>query len=259
MITVRLLGGAKRPFLSDKISVDSRGMAVSDLVAYLQRLVQEGRPAFDAKNVLIAVNGVDSSAMQGGRTMLKDGDVVSIIPVVHGGGKSRISFKVLGYNVELIRIGKKVDDPIGFLEGLRKRFPKKVIQGIRAKYILGTQHASRIVEISVAAQRSGTMLSNRVETDMLMRFAGSRQISEAIKKAGLRRGEDSILVVIGRSLLPRTFFSEMRGIIKPILPYPNNANYIKKEFNIPKKELGCLISQNPLEDVLVERSAVLLH
>ena len=36
-------------------------------------------------NILIAVNGVESSALSGNETVAKTGDVITIVSVVHGG------------------------------------------------------------------------------------------------------------------------------------------------------------------------------
>ncbi len=163
------------------------------------------------------------------------------------------------YNVELIRIGKLKDTPLQLLETLRTKFPDIIIQGIQSKYVLNIKHAKRIIEISLAASRSGTLLSNKIETDMLMRFAASRQISEAIGKVGLQKDQDFILIAIGKSPLIRKLVSSLADIVKPMIPFPNNVNFLKKEFKITKKELDSILSKESLEDVLVERSAVLLH
>ena len=259
MITIKFLGGAKRSFASDKLSIDKDSISVHDLLDYLQNSVPKDKPAFDARNILVAVNGADSSALQGNETLIKDGDIVSIIPVIHGGGKSRIIFKISSQTVELIRIGKAGMDPIQLLESLRAKFPDVIIQGIRTRCVLGTSHAKRIVEISLAAAKADTLLSNKMETDILMRFAQSRQISDAISKVGLKKDEDSILIVLGKKSQIDKLVSDIRDIIKPMMPFPNNANFIKKEFTITKKELDCIISKEPLEDILVERSAVLLN
>ena len=259
MIIVKFLGGAKRSFSSDTLSIDKNSISISDLLVFLQSSVPKNMPPFDMRNILVAVNGADSSALQGTETLVKDGDVVSIIPVVHGGSKTRAHFRISSYNVSLIKIGKVNADPIQLLENLRAKFPSLIIQGIRSKYILSVNHAKRIVEISLAASKSGTLLSNKIETDMLMRFAVSRQISNAINKAGLQKGDDSILIVIGRKPLTDKLALEISDMIKPITPFPNNVNFIKKEFKITKRHLDSVLSAEPLEDLLVERSAVLLH
>ncbi|MFZ1078042.1 MAG: KEOPS complex subunit Cgi121 [Nitrosotalea sp.] len=259
MITVKLLGGAKRSFSSDKISIEKNSMTVSDLLVFLQDLVSKNMPAFDDKNVLVAINGVDSSALQGAETSLKDGDIVSIIPVVHGGGKISVNFSISNYNVELARLKKTSTDPIKLLENLRIRFPGVIIQGIRLQYVLNTSHAKRVIEISLAASKSNTLLSNKIETDILMRFACTRQIGEAINKIGLRENNGSILIMIGKKSLIKKLLAEISPMTESILPFPDNTNFIKKEFNITKKGLDCVMSNTPLEDLIVERSAVLLH
>ena len=258
MITVKLLGGAKRSFSSDKISIEKNTMTVYDLLVFLKDSVSQNMPAFDVKNILVAVNGVDSSALQGTETSLKDGDVVSIIPVVHGGGKMSINFSISNYNVELARL-KKTTDPIKLLEDLRMRFPGVIIQGIRSQYVLNASHAKRVIEISLAASKSNTLLSNKLETDILMRFACTRQISEAINKIGLQEESASVLITIGKKPLIKKLLAEISHLTESVLPFPNNANFIKKEFKITKEELGCIMSKEPLEDLIVERSAVLLH
>lgn len=259
MITVKFLGGSKRSFVSDRMSVDRPQISVRDLLAFLQDSVPEGRPSFEGKNVLVAVNGTDSSALQGPETVIRDGDTVSIIPVVHGGSKKRLSFKVLNCSVELIRLGKSDLDPKQLLDGLRARFPSLKIQGVRSRFVLNERHAIRVVEISLSAAKVGTLLSDKVETDMLMRFAASRQISEAIRRAGLKRGEESIIVAIGKKSQIDKLVLELGDEARPVVPFPDNSAFIKKEFDITRKELGCVMSASPLEDILVERSAVLLR
>lgn len=259
MITIKLLGGAKRPFLSDKLSIEKNSISVSDLLIFLQNLVEKNMPAFDKQNILVAINGVDSSALQGNETSVKDGDTVSIIPIVHGGSKTIVNFKLSNYNVALVRLEKPMSDPIKLLESLRAKFPNIIIQGIRSKYILSVKHAKRIIEISLAASKSGTLLSNKIETDILMRFALSRQISEAISKVGLQKDNDSVLFVIGNASTINEIVIELGNMIKPMNPFPKNATFLKKEFKITKKELDCIISKESLEDLLVEKSAVLLH
>lgn len=258
VITVKLLGGAKRSFASDKISIDKDSITVGDLLEYLKNSVQKDGPAFDVRNILVAVNGADSSALQGNETLVRDGDTVSIIPVIHGGGTRRMTFKISGNAIELMRLGKTGAEPVDLLDRLRARFPSLIIQGIDTRYILGENHARRIIEISLAAAKAGVLLSNKLETDVLMRFAQSRQIGDAIRKVGLKKDKDSILIVMGQKSQIDKLVSELGSIIKPMAPFPDNSKFIKKEFEITAKELGSIISKEPLEDILVERSAVLL-
>lgn len=259
MITVKLLGGSKRSFGSDKIEFDKKSLVLSDLLSLLQNMVQDGRPSIDTGNIIIAINGVDSSVLNGNKTLVTDGDVISIIPVVHGGTKLSISFRISNSRVELFRLGKNRVSHRRLLDDMRARYPSLLIQGVRAKYVLSSRHARRVIEVSLEAQRVGTMLSKKTETDMLMRFAATRQISGAIDKAGMREGEDSILIVIGKKPLVNKLCSEIGHALKPVEPFPKNDAFLKKEFGIRRKELGCVLSANPIEDLLVERSSVLIR
>ena len=85
MIQVKLIGGAKKSFSTDKITIEKSNLTVQELLDILQKSKPDNTPELDENNVLVAVNGVDSSALDGKNTNLKDNDIVSIIPVIHGG------------------------------------------------------------------------------------------------------------------------------------------------------------------------------
>jgi len=258
MITVKFLGGAKRSFQTDKLEIDKGITTVAALLEHIQRSIPKDKPALDISNILVAVNGIDSSALAGNNTNLKDGDVISIIPVIHGGSSKQVSFKIGTSYVELVRL--KIDyDPINFLEDLRNRHPDLAIQGIMSKYIVSIKHAKKVIAISLAAKQADVLLSNRIETDLLMRFAFTRQINDAIKKLGLQQGQDAILVVIGKKSSVDKLSREIKHLAKPFELPAGNASFVKKEFGINKKQLGCIISKNPLEDILAEKAAVLFH
>ncbi|HLC24164.1 MAG TPA: KEOPS complex subunit Cgi121 [Nitrosopumilaceae archaeon] len=257
MITINLLGGAKKALSTDKLKFEKDNSTISELLVFLQTQIPKNTHALDVKNILVAVNGVDSSTLDGFETKIKDGDTVSIIPVIHGGSQ-RMKFQIFNDNIELIGI-KHVDDPIGFLDDLRKKYPDLVIQGIRSCFVLGPNHAKKIIAISRAAQKDRIMLSNKIETDILMRFACTKQISEAIKKIGLQRKQDFILIVIGRKQSLNKLFYEVRTHLKSNLISIKNVVFLKKEFKISKKQLDAVISNTPLEDLLAEKAAILFR
>src|SRR5574342_12248 len=256
MITVKLLGGAKKALSTDKLGFEKDNSTISELLDYLQTRIPKNTPVLDVKNILVAVNGIDSSTLDGFETKIKDGDIVSIIPVIHGGSQ-RIQFKIFNNNVELLEI-KHMDEPIGFLEDLRKKYPDLVIQGIRPSFVLCPNHAKKIITISLAAQKDGIMLSHKIETDILMRFACTKQISDAIQKVGLKK-QDFIVIVIGRKGSLNKLFHELKPILKSNLISTKNSTFLKKEFKISKKQLDAVISTTPLEDLLVEKAAILFR
>ena len=259
MLTVKLLGGAKKSFSSEKLEIPSDSMTVSELLEYLEKNTPKNMPHLDPNNILVAINGIDSSALQGKDTTLKDGDVISIIPLVHGGISKRIQFGLMKNIIELVRLKKTPEDPIRFIESLREKYPSIIIQGIRAPYVLNVGHAKKIISISLSAKNADTLLSNKIETDILMRFACTRQISDAISKVGVKKNTDSILVIIGKKSHLDKLYHEIEDLLTNNVFSKDNSGLIKKEFGITKKQLDCVISKTPLEDILAEKSAVLFH
>jgi molybdopterin converting factor small subunit/tRNA threonylcarbamoyladenosine modification (KEOPS) complex Cgi121 subunit len=257
MITIKLLGGAKKTLATDKLEFEKDNSTISELLDFLQTQIPKNTAPIDVKNILVAVNGVDSSTLDGFATKIKDGDIVSIIPVIHGGSQ-RIQFQIFNNNVELMGI-KRIDDPVGFLDDLRKKYQDLVIQGIQSSFVLGSNHAKKIIAISLAAQKDGMLLSNKIETDILMRFACTKQISEAIQKVGLQRKQDFVLIIIGKKQSFNKLFNEIRTNLKSNLFSIKNSTFLKKEFKISKKQLVAATSKTPLEDLLAEKAAILFR
>ena len=257
MITIKLLGGAKKALSTDKLEFEKDNSTISELLDFLQTQIPKNTHVLDIKNILVAVNGIDSSTLDGFETKIKDGDTVSVIPVIHGGSQ-RMQFRIFNNNVKLMKI-KHIDDPIDFLDDLRKKYPDLVIQGIRSCFVLSSNHAKKIIAISLTAQKDGIMLSNKIETDILMRFACTKQISEAIQKVGLQRKQDFVLILIGKKQSLNKLFDEIRTHLKSNLFSTKNSTFLKKEFKISKKQLGSVTSKTPLEDLLAEKAAILFR
>jgi tRNA threonylcarbamoyladenosine modification (KEOPS) complex Cgi121 subunit len=52
---------------------------------------------------------------------------------------------------------------------------------------------------TLSAEAQGSMLAKKPEIDLLLRLAGTTQISRAIKQKGARFGDKFLLIVVGRS------------------------------------------------------------
>ena len=94
MLTVKFLGGAKKSFLTEKIDIDNSDISVSELLDLLLDLKPDATPDLDTNNLLIAINGADCSALDGRNSIIKQNDVVSIIPVIHGGAPNSTNFEM---------------------------------------------------------------------------------------------------------------------------------------------------------------------
>lgn len=258
MITVKFLGGAKKSYSTDSLTIGKNELSLQELLDYLIENKPENDYILDVNNLLIAVNGVDSSALQGNKTKLKTGDVISIIPIIHGGASNRIQFKISSDTVELFEIKKNIKLNMNFLDDLRKKFPKLIIQAISSNYILSKSHAQKIISISQIARKSNNLLSKKIETDILLRFAGTTQINDAIKRVGIMPENNFTLITIGSKTSINRFFLENKPILSKISFAKKNEYFLKKKFNITNKQLDSIISKSPLEDLLTEKAAILI-
>ena len=152
MITVKLLGGAKKSFSTDKIVLEKRVDTVNELITQLIEIKPKDTLEFDTKNLLIAVNGVDSSALKGYDTKLSDNDESSIIPIIHGGSR-RIQFSIDQLNVEIFDIISDKKFHRDFLDEIRTNHKQLIIQAINPKFLLNVEHAKKILAISLHAKK----------------------------------------------------------------------------------------------------------
>ena len=84
MITVKLLGGIKKLIGEDSICFSEPVVKVSHVLDFLRKnAIEPDKLNFD--NVIIAVNGVDSSVLGGKEALAREGDEVIIVSIVHGG------------------------------------------------------------------------------------------------------------------------------------------------------------------------------
>jgi len=118
-------------------------------------------------------------------------------------------------------------------------------------------HLKKILSISINADKNNILLSNKIETDILMRFAITLQISNAISSVGIKPNSNFILIAIGK----KNSFASMCSELSPLcvnLFLKNNDLFLKKHFNISKKHIDAVYSKTPLEDILVEKASILI-
>jgi sulfur-carrier protein len=84
LITINLLGGTKKIIGTSSIVFYRPTASISEILAFLQENALEPK-ILDSNNLLIAVNGIESSALSGNDTVAKTGDIITIVSVVHGG------------------------------------------------------------------------------------------------------------------------------------------------------------------------------
>jgi molybdopterin converting factor small subunit len=84
VITLKLLGGVKFAIGKSSIVIDKSQSTVKEII---EDLKNESRDAkiLNEKNLMVSINGVDSSVTGGIETVIKTGDVITIVTVIHGG------------------------------------------------------------------------------------------------------------------------------------------------------------------------------
>lgn len=257
MITVKFLGGAKKSFLVEQLQIEKSNISIEKLLELLSELKPADTPELDIENILVAVNGSDSSAMDGKLTQIKDNDLVSIIPVIHGGGASeQLSFQILKKQIQVQEIKGKKTIGVSFLDDLRKKYPKLHLQAVSSTFVLNDYHLKKILSISLESQKQNVLLSNKIEIDILMRFALTPQISNAIKTAGIKPKTNFVLIAIGNKTSLNSLYAELEPLTIPLF-LKKHDTFVKKFFNISKIHLDSVYSKNKLEDVLIEKAATL--
>ncbi len=258
LITVKLMGGAKKSFSTDKIVLEKNASTINELISHLMEIKPKDTLEFDTNNLLIAVNGIDSSALQGYDTKLNSDDEISIIPIIHGGSSRRIQFSVAQSNVELFDVLFDKQFHRDFLDELRNKHKQLIIQAINPQFLLSVQHAKKILAISLHAKKTKTMLSKKIETDILLRFAATTQISDAIKVAGRKLNMDFLVISIGKKSSLNKLYSELKPFLRTKPLSKNNHIFLKKRFKVSKQHLSAVSSKDSLEDIIVEKAAVLV-
>jgi len=257
MIMIKLVGGAKKSFSTSELKIDKSDISIQQLLDLLLELKPSDTPNLDIENILIAINGSDSSAMEGKMTKIKNNDVVSIIPVIHGGSSKRLIFNISNKLIQVMEIQGQKQVDIAYLDTLRKKFPKIKLQAVSSNFVLNNYHLKKIIGLSVTSDKNNALLSNKLETDILMRFAISLQISYAIDSVGIKPKQNFMLIALGNKKTLDSLYKELSFMSVKIFSKDNTA-FIRKYFKITDKQLDVILSKNPLEDLLIEKAAILL-
>jgi len=84
LITLKLLGGVKHAIGNNSIIIDKSLSTLQDIIDEIQKKSNDKR-LVNEKNLLISVNGVESSLIGGKDAIIKTGDIITVVTVVHGG------------------------------------------------------------------------------------------------------------------------------------------------------------------------------
>ncbi|MEM0030641.1 MAG: KEOPS complex subunit Cgi121 [Candidatus Nitrosocaldus sp.] len=114
--------------------------------------------------------------------------------------RRRLSNNNRVYHTLLTYIDLSIEEPEGFMKSVRTLAEELhkgiIVQVINADNIAGLEHLLEVLAQSLEAERRSCLLAKRVEVDMLLRLACTRQISDAIESVGLKRGRSKAVLVV---------------------------------------------------------------
>jgi len=84
LITLKLLGGVKFAIGKNSLVIDKSQSTVEEIIEELKNEAIEPK-LLNEKNLMVSVNGIDSSVTGGKETVIKTGDVITIVTIIHGG------------------------------------------------------------------------------------------------------------------------------------------------------------------------------
>ena len=84
MITLKLLGGIKNAIGKNSLVINKSQSTLKEIFEELKNKAKDSK-IIDEKNLMISVNGVDSSVIGGKDAIIKTGDIVTIVTIIHGG------------------------------------------------------------------------------------------------------------------------------------------------------------------------------
>jgi sulfur-carrier protein len=84
LIDIKLLGGITKAAGKSNLVLDKHVASVSEILGFLKQNVVDPKN-FDTDNILVTINGADSSLLSHDENIVKSGDTVKIVTIVHGG------------------------------------------------------------------------------------------------------------------------------------------------------------------------------
>lgn len=91
-----------------------------------------------------------------------------------------------------------VKDPKEFIDELRREFYEVTMQLIDINYVIDLNHVVDIMKVVIEAFERGIMVSKKLEIEILLRFAGTNQIDEALSIVGAKPDSKSLFIAMSK-------------------------------------------------------------
>ncbi|MDP8906162.1 MAG: MoaD/ThiS family protein [Thermoproteota archaeon] len=84
MITINLLGGIKKSIGRSNLQINEESASINGIISYLESNYYSNNK-INERDVMVAINGIESSVLGGYNAKVSSGDTVTILSIVHGG------------------------------------------------------------------------------------------------------------------------------------------------------------------------------
>ncbi|MGD0330202.1 MAG: MoaD/ThiS family protein [Nitrososphaeria archaeon] len=82
---VVFVGHLKNLFGREDIKLDKNFGDISELLVHLSNIREDEKVSINRQNTLFFVNGTEISALENLGTKLKGNDIITLVPITHGG------------------------------------------------------------------------------------------------------------------------------------------------------------------------------
>jgi tRNA threonylcarbamoyladenosine modification (KEOPS) complex Cgi121 subunit len=159
-----------------------------------------------------------------------------------------------GWSLLVAGIRKAPKDPGGLVDRLRAENAGVFVQAADAQAVYGIDHVIGVLQISLEAHERKVMIADRPETEVLLRLARTGQISQALKKAGLKGGRAGCFIA----------FSKDAGVLRRFGDWLARLDLDDSVVSASKEKSARMAEEMGVEptrllDHLLERAAILVR
>jgi molybdopterin synthase sulfur carrier subunit len=84
LIKINLLGGIKKSIGQSNLQINEESASINGIISYLESNYYSNNK-INERDIMVAINGVESSVLGGYNAKASSGDTVTILSIVHGG------------------------------------------------------------------------------------------------------------------------------------------------------------------------------
>jgi len=78
------LGGIKKSIGQSNLQINEESASINGIISYLESNYYSNNK-INERDIMVAINGIESSVLGGYNTRVSSGDTVTILSIVHGG------------------------------------------------------------------------------------------------------------------------------------------------------------------------------